>query len=111
MTTDGLATSAVIIDVEADEIPHGNGPRWHRLILSKDMAEDLLQSLAVELKVTPSTGGRRRMTTELLGEVADVYNSTPHGKRSLAIKAAFGVSNRTAFRYVSNARKMGLIDG
>jgi hypothetical protein len=53
--------------------------------------------------------GRRTVTPEFLRQVADVHNSTAHGGRIEAIRDAFSVSERTALRYVAQAKQEGLI--
>jgi hypothetical protein len=52
---------------------------------------------------------RRTLTPEFLRQVADVHDSTPHGSRIEAIRDAFSVSERTALRYIAQARQEGLI--
>jgi hypothetical protein len=51
---------------------------------------------------------RRKITPELLRQVADIYVATPGG-RTAAIAAAFGVDPRTAGRYIQTARAEGLL--
>lgn len=52
---------------------------------------------------------RRRVTPELLARVAEVYRS--HVDRPAeAVELAFGVSERTAFRYIQEARRQGLLE-
>jgi hypothetical protein len=52
---------------------------------------------------------RRRMTPELLSKVAKIHKSAPEGSSMDAIAAAFGVSERQAWRYIAQARENGLI--
>jgi hypothetical protein len=47
---------------------------------------------------------RRKMSDELLQSVADTYNAAS-GPPTEAVKTAFGVSTRTAWRYVEKARE------
>lgn len=51
---------------------------------------------------------RRKMTDELLQKVADTHNSAA-GARIEAVARAFGVSPRTAQRYIEKARDAGLL--
>lgn len=53
---------------------------------------------------------RRKITPEFLNRVAELHNTAPAGGRLEAIKAAFGVSERQALRYIAQARQKGLID-
>ena len=52
---------------------------------------------------------RRRVTQELLAEVATVYAEA--GDSAAAVQAHFAVSQRTSFRWVQLARQQGLIAG
>jgi hypothetical protein len=52
---------------------------------------------------------RRKMTPELLAKVAKVYRDDKTGKPSKEVEKAFGVSKRTAARWVSLARKDNLL--
>jgi hypothetical protein len=54
---------------------------------------------------------RRRMTPEFLSRVAEIHNNAPSGGRLEAVRTAFTPtpSERTALRYVAEARKAGLI--
>jgi hypothetical protein len=54
---------------------------------------------------------RRTVTPEILRQVADVHDSTPHGSRIEAIRDEFSVSERTALRYIAQAKQEGLING
>ena len=54
---------------------------------------------------------RRRVTPDVLGRVADVYNATPAGGRLEAVQAAFGVSERTALRYTKQIKEKGMVHG
>jgi hypothetical protein len=62
-------------------------------------------------KRVESVTRRRKVTPELLSQVAEVYNGAPVGGRLAAIRAAFVVSERQAIRYKKQAEEMGLIDG
>jgi hypothetical protein len=53
---------------------------------------------------------RRKLTPERLAKVAEVYRVT-EGSKLDAIRTEFSVSERTAARYVAEARKQGLLDG
>jgi hypothetical protein len=53
---------------------------------------------------------RRKLTPERLAKVAEVYRET-EGNKLDAIGTEFGVSERTAARYVAEARKEGLLCG
>lgn len=53
---------------------------------------------------------RRKVTPEFLSRVAQLHNGTPEGGRLEAVKAAFGVSERQALRYIARAREEGLIN-
>jgi hypothetical protein len=52
---------------------------------------------------------RRTMTPDLIARVAQIHNTTPEGSRIAAIRAAFGIAERQALRYIAQARKDGLI--
>jgi hypothetical protein len=52
---------------------------------------------------------RRKMTPELLAKVARVYRDDKTGKPTQEVEKAFGVSPRTAARWVSLARKEDLL--
>jgi hypothetical protein len=52
---------------------------------------------------------RRRVTPELLGKVAEVYRDNPE-RPAESVELAFGVSARTAFRYIAEARERGLLE-
>lgn len=52
---------------------------------------------------------RRKVTPVLLNQVAEVYLSEPQ-RPAEAVELAFGVSPRTAYRYISLAREQGLLD-
>jgi hypothetical protein len=54
---------------------------------------------------------RRRITPELLERVAKVCATAREGAQMEAVKAAFQVGDRQAWRYIAGARKAGLIDG
>lgn len=41
-----LVTLGIIIDCMGDLLPHGNGERWHRLLVSGEMAAALYNQLA-----------------------------------------------------------------
>ena len=51
---------------------------------------------------------RRKITPELLAQVAEAYNSDPD-RPAKKVEQAFGVRPRTAYRYISEARKQGLL--
>lgn len=53
--------------------------------------------------------GRRKVTPELLAKVADVYRAND-ARPAEAVEDAFGVSPRTAFRYIRMAREQGLLE-
>jgi hypothetical protein len=53
---------------------------------------------------------RRNLTPERKAKVAEIYRST-EGNKLEAIGAEFGVSERTAARYVAAAREAGMLDG
>jgi hypothetical protein len=54
---------------------------------------------------------RRKITPELLSKVAEIHKAAPEGGRLEAVRAAFGVHERTALRYIAQARQKGLING
>lgn len=53
--------------------------------------------------------GRSRMSPEYLERVAKVYRDNVTGKPTDAVRRAFGLTPRTAARYVSRAREAGLL--
>lgn len=53
--------------------------------------------------------GRRRVPKGRAEEVAKIYRQHVDGRPTEAIQNAFGVSHRTAARYVQDARKAGLL--
>ncbi|WP_205874448.1 DUF6214 family protein [Mycobacterium camsae] len=53
--------------------------------------------------------GRPRMEPQRLQEAADIYRAHVANRPNVAIMRAFGVSERTAARYVELARKAGLL--
>ncbi|TMS50964.1 hypothetical protein E0T84_21475 [Mycobacterium sp. DBP42] len=61
-------------------------------------------------KETERAGRHRKMTPELLSQVAEVHKATPTA-RIAAVEAAFGISERQAKRYIKAAREAGLLDG
>ncbi len=52
--------------------------------------------------------GRRKVNDDLLQRVAEVYKSEDL-RPAEAVRLAFGVAERTAFRYIAEARKRGLL--
>lgn len=52
---------------------------------------------------------RRKVTPALLEQVAEVYRDSPE-RPAEAVELAFGVSPRTAFRYISMAREQGHLE-
>jgi hypothetical protein len=53
---------------------------------------------------------RRKVTPEFLQQVAELHNATAVDERIEAVCDAFDVSERTAFRYIAQAKERGLID-
>ncbi len=53
--------------------------------------------------------GRSRMSPERLQKIADVYRQHVDARPTEAVARAFGVSHRTAARYVDQARKADLL--
>jgi hypothetical protein len=53
---------------------------------------------------------RRKVTPELLKNVAAVHQDAPEGGRIDAVRGAFTVSTRTALRYIAAAKEKGLIN-
>ncbi len=53
---------------------------------------------------------RRKLTPELLAEVAGVWLATDKGYRLAAVRERVGVAERQALRYVAAAREKGLIE-
>lgn len=52
---------------------------------------------------------RRKVTPELLAQVAEVYRANPD-RPAEAVEMAFATSTRTAFRYISMAREQGILE-
>jgi hypothetical protein len=67
-------------------------------------------SFQLDKERVEQAGQRRKMTPEFLNRVAELHDQAPEGKRVAAVKAAFGVHERTALRYIAAARREGLID-
>lgn len=55
------------------------------------------------------SGGRRKITTEHLQRVAEVYREHEEGTPIEAVEIAFGTSYRSAARWVQKAREEGLL--
>lgn len=53
--------------------------------------------------------GRARVSQERLSKVAEVYREHVNDRPTEAVSRAFGVSHRTAARYVQRARDLGLL--
>ncbi|BBZ74138.1 DUF6214 family protein [Mycobacterium paraseoulense] len=53
---------------------------------------------------------RRKITPEFLARVAEIHRAAPEGGRLAAVTAAFGASERQAWRYIAQAREAGLIN-
>jgi hypothetical protein len=68
-----------------------------------------LSSFKRDRKRVEAVTRRRKVTPELLSQVAEVYKSAPVGGRLKAIETAFVVSPRQAIRYKKQAEEMGLI--
>ena len=49
-----------------------------------------------------------KITPEFLSRVAEIYQAAPEGGRLEAVVAAFSVSERQAWRYISQAKQEGL---
>jgi hypothetical protein len=54
-------------------------------------------------------GTRRRVTPELLSKVADIYREHFDDRPTEAVQRAFGLTQRTAARYVERCRAEGLL--
>jgi hypothetical protein len=67
-----------------------------------------LTHLAVRRTLTSATS-RRKIDAEFLQRIAQVYDDTPAGRRTDAVRAAFSVSERQALRYIKLARQEKLI--
>lgn len=52
--------------------------------------------------------GRRKVNDDLLARVAEVYKSEEL-RPAEAVRVAFGIAERTAFRWIAEARKRGLL--
>jgi hypothetical protein len=77
---------------------------WTRKLVS-DRRSFLQDRKSVE-RATP----RRKLTIDFLTRVAELHNATSAGGRIEAVCDAFDVSERTAFRYIAQAKKRGLIE-
>lgn len=64
---------------------------------------------AAVVNVRQARAGRPRLAPEHLVRVAEIYREHVAGRPTEAVKRAFGVSDRTAARYVQAARKAGIL--
>lgn len=71
--------------------------------------EDYAAGDAEARKALARAASRRKITPEFLRRVAEIYQTAPVGERTAAIRAAFSVDERQAFRYIARARKAGFI--
>jgi len=60
-------------------------------------------------KAVDRASSRRRLTPEFLVQVAEVHQGAPEGGRTDAVKAAFDINDRKAYRWIAAARKGGLV--
>lgn len=84
------------------------GQRWVQAIVREPNsdAEDFNRARAVVRQARRA--GRRKVTDDLLRRVAEVYAGQEQ-RSAEAVELAFGVSTRTAFRYISLARERGFL--
>jgi Family of unknown function (DUF6214) len=68
-----------------------------------------IEDRAALTNVRRARSGRPRIPQERLQEVADVYREHIEERPTEAVSRAFGVSHRTAARYVQQAREAGLL--
>lgn len=71
-----------------------------------------LDDQAIRNVRTARSGARRRMTDELLSQVVSTYQTAEAAGRApgRAVEDAFGVSERTALRYIRECRDRGLLE-
>jgi hypothetical protein len=82
-------------------VPNPDGPGWIRKFGPASVKQDL--------KRVQNVTRRRKVTPELLSQVAEVHQAAPERGRLEAVKAAFCVSERQALRYIGQAKQRGLI--
>ena len=68
-----------------------------------------IEDRAALMNVRRARSGRPRIPQERLEKVADVYREHIEDRPTEAVSGAFGVSHRTAARYVQQAREGGLL--
>jgi hypothetical protein len=54
---------------------------------------------------------RRKLTPEFLTRVAEIYQAAPDGRRIEAVRAAFGIEERQALRYIARAKSERNVNG
>jgi hypothetical protein len=109
-----------------------DGPEVRRRHLDALALDDLLEQIVAACSVKDADGtgrtlipdmdrgaalrnvrgarsGRTRISQERLLKAAEIYREHVDGRPTEAIARAFGVSHRTAARYVQHARKSGLL--
>lgn len=75
---------------------------WKRAVADRDTAR-------AAKKLIEAARSRRKITPELLDQVAATHRAAT-GAKTEAVATAFGVSIRTAWRYVEKAREEGFLD-
>jgi hypothetical protein len=102
----GAVELGSVLDSWLAELTYRRGPtgRWYRYDrLSPD------ERKSAQHTIRQARGKlRRRMTPDLLKQVAELYETAPPPKHE-AIRLAFGVNPRTAQKYIERARAAGLL--
>lgn len=75
-----------------------------------DRADDVVKAMRNAGKAAAATRGRRKMTDDLLREVAEVYLADTSGAPTQAVADHFYTGHRNATRYVAKARERGFIN-
>jgi hypothetical protein len=81
-------------------------------VFKRDPAGGYLRQLGVtwpDRRSVERSVSRRKVTVEFLS-LAALHNRTTAEERIAAVCDAFNVSERTAFRYIAQAEKAGLLD-
>jgi len=81
------------------------------VVVSPAPATPDARRLAVSAVRAVRSGTRRRVTDALLRDVAAIYRGDQSGHPRLAVSERYGISKRTAARWVAAAREKKLIPG
>jgi hypothetical protein len=88
-----------------EALPDGRRPWWRYSQVPAEERKDAIRNVEQARR-----GLRRGMTDELLMRVAEVYRAADPPRRK-AIELAFDTSERSAARWIAEAKRRGFIDG